>query len=279
MDKAIVDTTVLTDILLNSGEVRKTALKALNCYSRTYLPVYAIKEFKAGPLSNFIWFYNKLVLTGSFSDSILWLQKMSRTPRRYTTSTAIQALHEAAASIRKRPLKDFVEKYGDMAEFDKVSCDEIRLSTKYRIISAWKRRRKVTTDIIGPLPCYREESPYEKKGLLEKKPINCLNEHKCSMAAVFQDRPEALRQMLNAIKASKKDENKKRSKILRKLLKNPNISIDEKDCGKLGDAAFTILSPPDAVILSTNISDHSILAESIGIKAVTPQQVTSLASK
>ena len=55
MNKAVVDTTILTDVLLNTGEVRANALNAISHYDETYLPVYAIKEFKAGPLKNFVW--------------------------------------------------------------------------------------------------------------------------------------------------------------------------------------------------------------------------------
>ncbi len=79
MNKAILDTTVLTDILLNSGEAKAVALKAVNCYRQTYLPVYAIKEFKAGPLKNFVWMHNKFVFTKSYEESFDARQRMSRT--------------------------------------------------------------------------------------------------------------------------------------------------------------------------------------------------------
>jgi len=163
MDKAILDTTVLTDILLNSGEAKDIALKAVNCYCETFLPVYAIKEFKAGPLKNFVWIYNKLVVTGSYEKTIDALQRMSRTPRRYTTSTALQALREASASVGKQTPADLLKKYGESASIDKILCDEFRLALKFKIVSAWKKRRKVTTGITNPLACYREVAPYEKK--------------------------------------------------------------------------------------------------------------------
>lgn len=151
MDEAIIDTTVLTDILLNSGEVKETALKAINTYRKTFLPVYAIKEFKAGPLSNFVWFHNKFITTGSYEKSIDALQHMSRTPKRYTTSTALQALREASGSIAKNTLGDLVKKYGEAATQESVLYDEFRLALKSIILIAWKKRRKIATEIINPL--------------------------------------------------------------------------------------------------------------------------------
>src|SRR5208337_350174 len=96
MSKAFIDTTVLTDALIKTGEVRKSAIEAIRKFSVTELPVFAIKEFKAGPLKNFAWMHNKLVTVASFERALDALHRMSRTPRRYTTSTAIEALREAA---------------------------------------------------------------------------------------------------------------------------------------------------------------------------------------
>lgn len=62
MSKAFVDTTILADALLKPGEVEQLTKTALLRYTTTELPVYAIKEFKAGVLKNYIWFYNKLAL-------------------------------------------------------------------------------------------------------------------------------------------------------------------------------------------------------------------------
>ncbi len=60
MTNAFVDTTVLTDATLKIGDVAKIAKIAIKRYGKTQLPVYAIKEFKAGPLKNFVWLHNLL---------------------------------------------------------------------------------------------------------------------------------------------------------------------------------------------------------------------------
>jgi hypothetical protein len=199
MDEAIIDTTVLTDILLNSGEAKDIALKAIKCYRKTFLPVYAIKEFKAGPLGNFVWFHNKFISTGSYEKAIDALQRMSRTPKRYTTSTALQALKEASGSIAKKTLGDLLKKYGETATHDKVLYDEFRLTLKSLISVAWKKRRKITTEVISPLSCYREVAPYEKRGLIEIKPTSCDPENGCSMSSVLRSKPEELHKMREAI--------------------------------------------------------------------------------
>lgn len=273
MNKAIVDTTVLTDVLLNYGETKAIALKALSCFDKTLLPVYAIKEFKAGPLNNFVWMHNKLVLNGSYEKSIDALQRMSRTPRRYTTSTALQALKKASGSIGKQTPIAFVKKYGKTASIDKILCDEFRLAIKYAIKSAWKKRRKITTDVTNPLLCYREVAPYEKRGLIELEPKGCMPENDCSLAELLKTSPDELRKMRDVIKDSDKVENKRRAKTLRQLYRKPGMALKDKECRYLGDAAFAFLAPSNTVILSTNIRDHGPLAQAIGKKAITPQQV------
>lgn len=275
MDKAIIDTTVLTDVLLNSGEAKAVALKAVNFYLHTYLPVYAIKEFKAGPLKNFVWMHNKFVITKSYEESIDALQRMSRTPKRYTTSTALQALREAAGSIAKKTPAELIKKYGESESMDKILCDENRLALKYKILSAWKKRRKVSTDILSPLPCYREVPPYEKRGLLELDPKGCDSKIECSISSVLKGKPHELKKLRDVIKESDKPENVRRSKALRQLYRKPGAFFGDQECRNLGDAIFAFLAPADAEILTTNIRDHGLLAQALGKLAITPQQVIS----
>ena len=182
MSKAFIDTTVLTDALIKSAEIRKSAIEALKKFNVTELPVFAIKEFKAGPLKNFAWMHNKLAILGSFEKAIDALQRMSRTPRRYTTSTAIEALREAAGSISRQTPGTLVAKYGADASMDKVQCDEFRLAINVAIRKPWKKRRDITTDVVLPLPCYREVAPYERRGLIELEPNKCNPPGECSLS-------------------------------------------------------------------------------------------------
>ena len=273
MNKAIVDTTILTDVLLNSGEVRIQAKRALDFFDQTFLPVYAIKEFKSGPLKNFTWFHNKLATVGSYKKALEALHAMSRTPRQYTTSTAIQALKEASGSIGKQCPAILTKKYGENASLDKIWCDELRLALKVAIFRSWKKRRQISTDIIQPLPCYREVAPYEKRGLIELEPKECIKSGDCTMASLMKTRPDELRSMREAIVDSDKPENKRRAKVLRQLYRTPKLPIEDKDCRILGDAVFVFLATKDAVILTTNISDHVPLAKAVGKRAFSPSQI------
>jgi len=270
MSKAFIDTTVLTDALIKTGEVRKSAIEAIRKFSVTELPVFAIKEFKAGPLKNFAWMHNKLVTVASFERALDALHRMSRTPRRYTTSTAIEALREAAGSIRWQTLGTLVAKYGEDASPDKVQCDEFRLAIKAAIMKAWKKRRDMTTDVVLPLPCYREVAPYEKRGLIELDPKRCYPTGECSLAPLLRKRIDELRRMRDAIKGSEKAENQRRSQTLRQLYRKPKAPIQEKDCLSLGDAIFVLFAPDDSTILTTNIADYKLLADSLGKKVKRP---------
>jgi hypothetical protein len=271
MNKAFIDTTVLTDALIKSAEIRKSAIEALKKFNVTELPVFAIKEFKAGPLKNFAWMHNKLAILGSFEKAIDALYRMSRTPRRYTTSTAIEALRQAAGSISRQTPGTLVAKYGADASMDKVQCDEFRLAINVAIRKAWKKRRDITTDVVLPLPCYREVAPYERRGLIELEPNKCNPTGECSLSPRLRERIEDLRKMREAIKNSEKLENQRRAKTLRQLYRKPKEVIQEKDCLNLGDAIFVLFAPDDSTILTTNIADFKPLADSLGKRVKRPE--------
>lgn len=270
MNKALVDTTVLTDVLLNSGETRRQAKEALSVYAETLLPVFALKEFKGGPLKNFVWMHNKLVTVQSFQKALQALQRMSRTPMRYTTSTALQALEKGAGSIGKETLPDLQKKYGKSASLDQILCDEFRLALKTTIMGAWKRRRKVTTSVTHPIACFREVPPREKRGLLDLEPKGCERAEECALAPLLRSKVKELSKMRDAIKDSDKVENIKRARTLKQIYRTPNRSLVDQDCKSLGDAIFVLLCPDDAVILTTNTVDYVPLAQAVGKTVVSP---------
>src|SRR5260370_20693986 len=96
MTKAFVDTTVFTDAALKGSPYNKTARAALKRFTETDLPVYAIKEFKAGPLSHYVWLHNKFATLKSFYKTLDALHGMSMAPRKYRTATALEALSDVA---------------------------------------------------------------------------------------------------------------------------------------------------------------------------------------
>ncbi|MCI5207705.1 MAG: hypothetical protein D3910_02675 [Candidatus Electrothrix sp. ATG2] len=274
MSKAFVDTTILTDILVKSGEKYNLAKKALANYETTFLPVYAIKEFKAGPLRNYVYAHNKLVSTKSYSETIDAFHKLSRTPQRYKTSTALEAIKVAHdTSIAKLTPKDLVSKYEDSSlGMDKIIYDELRLALKVIIFKAWKRRRKITTDVIFPLSCYSEKAPFEAStGLIEDKPVACDNGTDCCIKKILLEDLKQLKLIKGAIENdSEKPENANSLKVIKKILKHPRCNLENRECRWLGDAVFAFLCPNDAELLTTNLKDHEPLALALGKKATSP---------
>lgn len=271
MSKAYLDTTILTDALLKPGELGKAAKAAIRRYDTTELPVYAIKEFKAGPLKNFAWMHNTLVSTGSFKGSLRALQRMSRTPKTYLTSTALEALTEASDSIGSMTGPELIQKYGKVATLDSVQCDEYRYAIRMSISKAWKRRRKVTTRTIQELTCYREAEPFEERGLIILEPYRCKEQEGCCLAPALKQDLDSVRKLRDAVDAQpKNEERRKRYQALREIARKPKTEVTEKMCRHLGDAMFAFFAPQDATILTTNIKDHEPLANSLGKQVERP---------
>lgn len=267
MSKAFVDTTVLFDALIKPGEKGQAAKAALKRYDRTEVPVYAIKELKAGPLTNFVWFHNKLVLTKSFHRALEVLQRTSLGPKKYQVSTALEALQGAALTNRNLTSAELVERYGDKARLDAVLCDLWRYFIRVAIQKAWKRRRKMTTSVVVPLSCYSEVDPFEEDGLLKLEPTSCVVNPECCLAAEMKARPNDLRKLVAAIDNGDqpdKRENQRRRKVLKEMARIPkHYRVTNKECRELGDAVLALFAPPDAVILTTNIRDLGPLAEAL----------------
>lgn len=265
MSKAFVDTTILADALLKPGEIAAATKAALGRYTTTELPVYAIKEFKAGVLKNYIWFYNKLAIHKSLHKAVGALQGMSRTPKKYTTSTALEAFKAAAYLVRNLSSAEMVDKYGDSAKVDTVMCDRYRLALRKCIEMAWRRRRKITTQIVIPLSCYNEVPPYEEDGVLKYDPVECDPQQECCLATALKKRPDDLKKLKKIVDAQpSKLENQRRSQVLNDLVRNPKRPMTQKMCKDLGDAFFALFAPDDAIILTTNTSDHEPLAKVLG---------------
>lgn len=271
MVKALVETTVLTDALLERREVRAAVKAALRRYDETELPAYAIKEFKAGPLRNVVWFYNKLVATGSYAMALHALQRMSLTPRRYTTATALEALKVAAVEFGRMTVGEFTTQNQPDITIDAALCESYRLAIKVNIRRAWRDRRTLTSRIIHELPCYQELAPVQQEsGLFEVKPIDCAG-GECEMARVLKQDPSVLDRLRAAVDAQPQTrENQRRSQALRFLKRTPKRELPTNLCRALGDAVFAVLCSPETTILTTNMRDIAPLAAALGKRAERP---------
>lgn len=273
MTKAYVDTTILTNVLLKSGVKHDTCVAALGRYETTEMPVYAIKEFSAGPLSYWIWCHNKLVTSRSLPDTMAAINVLFATPGRNRPATALEALGEAARHVTSGTrFGDLVDKYGAAAEEAVVLADRHRYWMRMKVERAWRRRRSVVSSVVHALACFDENAPtIDRSGLLGPRSWKCRPVLECSLAPALRADVTALGRLRNAILAEPtKPENERRLKVLKNIIRTPKRLVDEGACRRLGDAVFAFFAPADSVILTTNERDHRPLAAALGKKVETP---------
>jgi len=258
---AFIDTTVLTDALLKQDSQGQTARKALKGYSETILPVYAIKEFQAGPLQYHIWLHNKLVLTKSLARTIEAINSIIGFQRN-RAKTALSYLTSLLAAGTSRAMSD--EELADL----------FRIATAALIIRAWSKRRRITSSVTDELRCYPETDPKiaTLTGLFAKSSGLCrlYAREECCMAASLRGRGPELELLMHVLDGLTRREDINRRTVLRKLWRTPKQLMDARDCVRLGDAFFALHAPPGSVILTTNLKDHAPLANALGKQAVAP---------
>lgn len=268
-ERAFVDTTVLTDVLLKAGEPRERAKAALARFVDTLLPVYAIKEFQAGPLANYCWIHNVLVNEQSMGRAMQRVHAVSRTPQRYLTSTSIEAMAVATHAALGVDTETALAKYG-ITSIDSLAATEIRLNLRALIFRAWRKRRRITTTVVDHLTCYDEIGPTEQRGLIVIKRWPCSLEPNCALAKMFRGKPHDVQALIVTVKAQGEGrEHQKRYQALR-MLSRTTRPLDQKQCRALGDAVFAFSAPADATILTTNLKDHKPLAEALGKSVLAP---------
>jgi hypothetical protein len=265
MSDAYIETTVLTDLLLKPESPKyKRAKAALQRYENTLLPVYSIKEWKAGPLSTFAYLHDKFLITKSFSQTVNAISALSGMS--YSKSTQLEALAAATVALKHHP-----QTFAGLGSGDDVMADSCRLALASLIMKSWKKRRKISTRVVDDLPCYVEAAPcVGKGGFLDLTPKECNGDQECCLAEQLKSQPAILEALRNAIPENSRREDQKRRHALRQLIKHPNVILDRETCRHLGDAIFAFFCPKTAVILTTNIRDHEPLAQSIGKSAEKP---------
>jgi len=259
MSDAYVDTTVLADVLLKPGLAKQQKAKAaLGRYQRTLLPVYSIKEWKAGALDYFAYFHDKLVQTKSLRNTF---RAISSLPRGNRKDTSWEALAAAASGSFSGP-----------GNGDREQADSYRLSLERLIIRSWRKRRKVTTHVVDELPCYVEAEPHiGRNGYFDLSPQKCEPDQECCLGPLLTSKPELLEALRKSIpESSSRAEDIRRRQALKQLIKRPKDKVDRKTCINLGDAIFAFFCPQNAVVLTTNLRDHAPLAEALGKTAEKP---------
>ena len=270
--KAYLDTTVVANALLRSDQIGQRSVEAIRRFDVAEMPEYAIKEFKAGPLSGWIWCHNKFNETRSLADTIAAINSISATPRRNFSASARQAFEQPTKTDQASFAQ--VLDLGQHAEpiLDKALADRYRLYLRRRITQAWQRRRSIATKVSMPLLCFIEgELETDSGGGLHFERYSCPRDSDCSVFAELCKRGDAVGRILAALEnQGDKPENQKRYQALRHIVRTPKRGFSDNKCRDLGDAVFAIMAPPDSIILTTNIKDHGPLASALGKVALEP---------
>jgi hypothetical protein len=185
----------------------------------------------------------------------------------YLKSTANEAIAAAGQITKTVPVK-----YTVLGNADKDHADSYRLSLASHITRSWKRRRRITSQVVDDLPCYLEATPrLRKDGFFDLNPRECTEAEECCLASALKAKPELLEALRDAIPSnSMRKENSRRRHALKRLIKHPNELFTQDMCSDLGDAIFAFFCPTNAVILTTNLRDHEPLAKAVGKNAETP---------
>ncbi len=254
----LLDTTILTDALLKPDSFAARSRTQISSELDTVLPVYAIKEFEWGPLQNFIYVCNKLAETRSLSGTLAALAKLARTPQRYKTSTAIEALSESCKALRHEPPDE-----EGQASADELNAAQLRENIGMVIRVAWRHRRKVASRTDFELACYREEAP-QMDGELWAPRRKC-DTGSCAMNEHLAKVPS--RKLVAVRRANRQRHTDEGARCEQALEAVSQRRLSSEECRRLGDGAFALLSIRVGPVLTTNIRDHEPLCQAAGQRA------------
>jgi hypothetical protein len=266
MADAFIETTVLTDFLLKRDGSETAAAIAFERFENKFVSQFAWKEFKRGPLKNFVWAHNKLADTRSLLATLAALQRLSRSLQRYLTSTAIQAVHTAFAGLFANPT-ELTQRYGAKANLDAIHADAMRLELKRMIFSAWNRRTALFGGPFHLLSCYPDAPLTEVSKTIKVDPRDCPKGIECCLKNALVQRKRDLSIVREVLKAnSDRQEIARRGKVIRQLEKHPTSLMEPRDCQSLGDAYFVFFCPQGCKILTTNLRDIQPMASRLHVR-------------
>ncbi len=254
--KAFLDSSVIADATLKDHSTRQRTNTFLRGFAECLAPQYALKELAAGPIYAFLWFHNVLASERSYDKALGKLHRLSRTPRRNLTSSAIEALRAAeqtlAPSMRARLY------WRTEAE----RADDIRTTLLTLVLRAWRRARRYS--LSHPLRCHPlvEPDAGDPRGVRHSA-RRCSGPHICDQAGHLRAAADDLARICSHLTAHGKSEEDRRRLRALELAAGGKV-IGESECRGLGDAVYAILSPLTHVIVTTNTKDHEALAALLG---------------
>jgi hypothetical protein len=272
MINGFIETTVLTNLLLKLDGTENAARDLINKFDKIFVPQFSWKEFKRGPLSYYVWFHNKIASTDSFEQTLSALQRMSMSPRKYLTATAIQAIHTGFVSLFSSvTIGDFNKRYDANVSIATIMTKMYRLEMKRIIFNSWSIRNSFSGGMYHELSCYPDSELKENSNIIDQDPRDCPRGIKCCLLKDLIVRLKDVESVRNSIPSSSgKKELIDRRDLLRSLYVRPSSVIGPKECRKIGDAYFVIFCPQDFTIITTNIGDIKPMADALGIDIVKP---------
>jgi predicted nucleic acid-binding protein len=266
---AVLDTSILTDALLKNATRGEAVRECLSRFDQILVPGYAVKEFIAGPLTYFSWLHNRVTSEESLQAVFDWLHRISRTPRRYATSTVIEALREAAAHAKEHHLDSLTERHGRRTSLDAVIKDQLRLSLRGTILTAWARLRGYSSSIVDSPSCFRGGELSHAGDLLLIAGSRCLGKE-CNLWPIASARASlvALQAAVEETRPSR--ERERRLAVMERVVATPGTPISEKECRALGDVMIVLSGPPDATIVTSNVRDFASLCRATEKEMMNP---------
>jgi len=260
--RAFLDTTILADAILKDRATRHRTITVLKAFKRVEFPAFALKELRCGPLATYRLLHNYLAEERSFLRALSRVHALSRTPRRNSASTIIEAWQRAEEDL-------FADPRRGARPNDQERADELRFHLQRLVLSADRRLEQLPGTPTFPLRCsVPSEIRVLPNGLLAQAAKPC-NHGSCELAEYFRDMDVELELLIRAIESQPDiPEHTKRLKALHRL--KADHRLDDPNCSALGDAVFVLLAPPNFVILTTNVKHHAILAEALGKVARAP---------
>jgi hypothetical protein len=279
--RAYVDTTIVTDALLKWQTVQAEAIDALQSFDETLLPDYAVREFQAGPLQNYIYTHNCFVGANSCDEARERVDAIAPTQQRNKFLTAIGALKGIRTATENEYKRIIAAREMNWEDGEKFRVEFIKTHIANKIFDAVYALDTVCMDRTDRLSCLESVEVEEHGEKLRARGgrTDCAEKATCGLTTLLLGQEEALRKVLAATEeqnaGAPKAELKRRMAALLPLLEGRGA--ERATCRGLGDAVFAVLAPEGATILTTNVNDHRPLAECLG-KSVAGTKAKSPAS-
>lgn len=270
--RAYVDTTIVTDALLKWQTVQAEAIAALKRFDETLLPEYAIREFQAGPLQNYVYTHNCFVGASSLDEVRDKVDALAPTPQRNKFRTAVAALQGTRIAAVREYERIIGTRQLNWHDGERFRLNFIRSHIANKIFDAVRDLQTVCTRRTDTLSCLEPVQLEEDCGKLRASGgrMDCAKKATCGLTTLLRGQEKALRKVLAATVQQNLDapkpELQRRIAAISSILEGSGV--ERARCRGLGDAVFAVLAPEGTTILTTNVNDHRPLAECLG-KSVT----------